>query len=78
MQYSMDDKTAQRKWKDAIIKDGLIWTEVSDLNGFESKVAKLYGVQPIPDNFLIGPDGKILARDLRGEALTKKLEEIFN
>jgi peroxiredoxin len=77
LQYSMDDKTAEEKWKAAIRKDQLTWTQVSDLNGFESKVSKLYGVQPIPDNFLIDPQGKIIGRRLEGKELENKLNEVI-
>jgi len=77
VQYSIDDKSAENKWKEAIDKDGLVWTQLSDLSGFDSKVTKLYGVQPIPDNFLIGPDGIIIARGLQGKALEDKLEQLL-
>jgi peroxiredoxin len=70
---SLDDKG--EKWKEAIQKDGLTWVHISDLSGMNNPVAKLYGVQPIPDNFLIDPSGTIIARGLRGEELEKKLKE---
>ena len=73
---SLDDNA--QKWKMAIVQDKLVWTHLSDLNAFNNKVAKLYGVQPIPDNFLISPDGKIIERGLRGEDLEKKLKQILN
>lgn len=78
LQFSMDDAAAATKWKEAIRKDGLLWTQLSDLSGFDSKVAKLYSVQPIPDNFLIDPSGKILARGILGEELEAKLKEVLN
>ncbi|HWJ25516.1 MAG TPA: hypothetical protein VNS32_03180, partial [Flavisolibacter sp.] len=66
-------------WLAAIRKDGLTaWTHVSDLKGFDSEVAKEYFVQSIPTNFLIGPDGKFLGRNLYGDALRKKLEEVIH
>lgn len=77
LQYSIDEKSAERKWKDAIIKDQLAWTHISDLTGFENKVTKLYGVQPIPDNFLIDPNGRIVGRRLEGKELESKLEELI-
>lgn len=77
LQYSLDDKNAAAQWKEAIRKDGLLWTQVSDLNGFDSRVAKRYGVQPIPDNFLIDPAGKILARGITGETLHSQLSDRF-
>jgi peroxiredoxin len=68
---SMDHIAA--KWQEAVIKDSLTWTHLSDLDAFNNKAAKLYGVQPIPDNFLIDPSGRIIARELRGEALQQTL-----
>lgn len=65
-------------WTKAIIKDKLIWTHVSDLQIFDNSVAKLYGIISIPQNILIGPDGKILAKNLRGSALEKKLNLLFD
>lgn len=65
------------KWQEAVQKDGLPWTHISDLKGWESVAARTYGVEAIPSNFLVGPDGKILARDLRDEELQQKLQEIL-
>jgi peroxiredoxin len=65
------------KWVDAIKKDGLVWTQVSDLKFWSSAAGKLYGVQSIPHNVLVGPNGKIVAEDLRGDALTSKLKELL-
>jgi peroxiredoxin len=64
-------------WVKAIKDDQLTWTHVSDLKFWDSAAAKLYGVRAIPANVLIDPDGKIIARNLRGVDLDKKLEEIF-
>jgi peroxiredoxin len=72
---SLDDK--KDKWVQAIKKDGLTWPHVSDLKGFKNEAAQLYGVQTIPQNFLVSPDGKILAVNLKGEELQEKLAEIF-
>lgn len=66
------------KWEDAIRKDQLSWTHVSDLSGWESAVANLYGVKAIPANYLLDKDGKIIAKNLRGEDLVKKLNEVLN
>jgi thiol-disulfide isomerase/thioredoxin len=63
------------KWKMAIESDGLIWPQVSELNGRENSAALTYSVDGIPDNILINPEGKIVARGLRGVALKKFLEE---
>lgn len=69
-----NDKSA---WTKAIIKDGLTWTNVSDLQGWKNEVAKKYIVSEVPTNYLLDPDGKIIAKDLRGEALLNNLTEIF-
>jgi len=70
--------TDRDKWIAAITKDNLTWTQVSDLIGWENAAAKQYGVMSIPANFLIDKEGKIIASNLRGEALTKKLEEVLS
>jgi peroxiredoxin len=63
-------------WKEAIAHDNLTWTHVSDLLFWDSAAAKLYGVRAIPANFLIDRDGIIVAKNLRGEALIQKLDEL--
>lgn len=65
-------------WLKAIEKDGLTWTHVSDLKGWSNEVAKAFGISSIPQNILIDKNGIIIAKNLRGEALEKKLSEIFN
>ena len=65
------------KWTEAIEKDNLTWSHASDLSGWESVAARTYGVEAIPTNFLIDPQGNIVARDLRGEALEAKLAEVL-
>lgn len=72
---SLDEE--KEAWLKAIEKDGLTWTHVSDLKGWGSSAAALYGVQSIPSNYLIDKEGKIIAKDLRGEALDAKLAELF-
>ncbi len=73
---SLDNRA--ENWKAAIAKDGLVWpNHVSDLKGWSSEAAKIYGVSSIPCTFLLDKDGKILARGLRGEALTQALKQIF-
>jgi len=66
------------KWLQAIQKDGLTWTHVSDLKGWQNEAAKKYSVTSIPFNVLIDKDGKVLAKGLRGPALEEKLAEIFD
>ncbi|XZF13623.1 redoxin domain-containing protein [Chitinophagaceae bacterium MMS25-I14] len=67
----------KNKWTKAIKDDGLSWTQVSDLQGWESVAARAYGVEAIPSNFLVDPAGKIIATNLRGEDLEEKLASIF-
>ncbi|GAB3809769.1 TlpA disulfide reductase family protein [Spirosoma humi] len=74
---SLDRPNAKEAWLRAIHKDGLDWTQVSDLKFWDNEVAKQYGIRSIPQNFLIGPDGKIVAKNVRGEELGKKLAEIL-
>lgn len=64
-------------WVKAIEDDKLTWTHVSDLKFWSNEVAQKYKVQSIPQNFLVGPDGKILAANLRGEQLTAMLEKLL-
>ena len=64
-------------WVKAIIKQNMPWVHLSDLKGRESLVTKVYKIDAIPDNLLIDPQGKIVARELYGEALHEKLKEIF-
>lgn len=72
---SLDQK--KEKWVEAIQADQLNWTQVSDLKFWESAVVPLYGIQAIPANFLIDPQGKVIASDLRGGALEAKLKEVL-
>ncbi len=75
-QVSLDRTRAN--WLQGIKDDHLgQWHHVSDLGYWQSSVVKLYHIQGIPTNFLLDRDGKIIARNLRGEALSQKLEEIF-
>ncbi|MCK5822654.1 MAG: AhpC/TSA family protein [Bacteroidales bacterium] len=69
--------TKKENWEKAIKDDGLTWTQVSDLKGWKCAAGKLYAVNSIPHSVLIDKQGIILANDLRGEDLTKKLIEIF-
>jgi peroxiredoxin len=64
-------------WLQAIRTDGLTWTHVSDLQYWNNAVARLYNIQGIPANMLIDPDGRIIARDLREEALEEALKKIL-
>ena len=73
---SLDRK--KEDWLKAIEKDGLSWTHVSDLQYFNSAAAQLYNIQAIPATYLLDKEGKIIAKNLRGIALRKKLEELFD
>lgn len=74
---SLDQPGKKQSWLDAIHKDGLWWNQVSDLQFWDNAVAKQYGIRAIPQNLLIDPSGKIIAKNIRGEELNKKLEEVF-
>lgn len=76
LNVSLDSKNAKAAWIKAIEEDKIgNWNHVSDLNGFNSEVAKLYGIQAIPQNFLLDKNGKIIAKNLRGEELLRILGE---
>jgi thiol-disulfide isomerase/thioredoxin len=64
-------------WRKAIAADGLPWHHISDLKGWQSSHAALYSVTSIPQTLLLDREGKIIARNLRGEQLGQKLREIF-
>jgi peroxiredoxin len=74
---SLDQPNAKDKWLKAISDDNLTWTQVSDLAFWDNAVAKQYAIRSIPQNFLIDPQGKIIAKNLRGEELNKKLSELI-
>ena len=64
-------------WKQAIVADGLKWNQVSDLKYWDAEPAKMYGVKSIPATVILDPEGKVVAKNLRGEELDKFLETIF-
>jgi len=68
----------KQNWLKAIEDDNLTWTHVSDLEGWDNRVSKKYGVMSIPQNYLLDEEGVIVAKNLRGEDLHNKLEEIFD
>ena len=70
------DRT-RSKWLQAIAQDGLRWLHVSDLKYWKSQAAVDYQINAIPATFLIDPNGKIIAKNLRGENMEAKLKEIF-
>ena len=68
---------SKEAWVKAIADDKLTWTHVSDLKRGDNAAAKLYSVNSIPSNFLLDETGKIIARNLRGEALYNKVSEVL-
>ena len=75
--YGVSLDRDREKWLEAIKKDGLAWTHVSDLQYWKSEGAKTYGISAIPATVLLDRDGKIIAKKLRGPSLDEKLKEIF-
>ena len=72
---SLDNK--KDAWVNAIKKQNMPWPHISDLKGWECAGAAAYNVKAIPANVLISQDGKIIAKDLREEALQEKLAELL-
>ena len=76
--YGVSLDRRKEDWTAAIVKDGLEWeSHVSDLKGWQSVPAAIYGVMHIPSNFLIDGDGIIVAKNLRGDFLDNKLKELL-
>ncbi|GAA4310316.1 TlpA disulfide reductase family protein [Compostibacter hankyongensis] len=75
--FSVSLDTKKSSWEKAIRDDGLQWTQVSDLKGWNSVPAATYGVQMLPANFLLDPTGKVIAKDLRGDSLTVVLKRVL-
>ena len=75
--YGVSLDRTKAEWQRAIRNDNLPWTHVSDLKFWQSTAAQQYGVQAIPQTFLLDKEGKIIAKNLRGDALEHKLEEIL-
>jgi peroxiredoxin len=72
---SLDNNRAP--WLKAIKADALAWTQVSDLKGWNNEAAAKYNIQSIPQNFLLDPSGKIIAKNLRGPELESRLCELL-
>lgn len=68
----------KKNWLDAIKMDGLTWTQLSDLKGWQNEVAAKFKITSIPQNILINPQGIIIAKNLRGEELMEKLAKFLN
>ncbi len=75
---SLDNPGDKDKWLEAIKKDKLTWLQLSDLKGWDCVVAKQYGIQAIPMNFLLDPEGRIVAKGLNGEKLSAKLASLLS
>ena len=75
--YGVSGDTDREHWIEAMKEDRLIWTNVFDEKGTDSKPFLIYGINGIPDNFLINSEGVIVARNLRGDELRKKLDELL-
>ncbi|MEM6846077.1 MAG: TlpA family protein disulfide reductase [Bacteroidota bacterium] len=76
--FAVSQDTKKESWLKAIEKDKLPWLQVSDLKGRDNSASLIYGINGIPDNFLIDPNGIIVGRNLRGERLNEKLNELLN
>lgn len=74
---SLDEERTRAKWVQAIADDQLPWPQVSDLRGCAGETTRHYGIQSIAQNFLLDPQGHIVARNLRGEELTARLAQLL-
>lgn len=74
---SLDRPGKKEDWLRAIKDDNLTWTHVSDLQFWSNAVAQQFQIQSIPQNFLVDPEGKLIAKNLRGAALERKLEMLL-
>ncbi|MDR0835405.1 MAG: AhpC/TSA family protein [Tannerella sp.] len=72
---SFDAEDGREKWLKAIEDDKLEWTQVTDLKYWKNEVGQLYAISSIPANFLLDKDGKIIEKNLRGDALSEALEK---
>ena len=76
--YAVSYDTKKEKWKKAIKDDSLTWYQVSDLQGWKNSTSDQYGIKAIPANFLLDKDGKIIAKNIFGDALKSKLNELMH
>ncbi|RYY63987.1 MAG: TlpA family protein disulfide reductase, partial [Chitinophagaceae bacterium] len=75
---SLDRPGKKENWLKAIHDDGLTWNHVSDLQWWDNAAAKQYGIQAIPANLLLDPEGRIIAKNLSGDELQSKLAEVLH
>ncbi len=76
--FGVSYDTKKTNWEKAIKDDGLVWYQVSDLQGWKNATSDLYGIKAIPTNFLLDKEGKIIAKNIFGKKLADKLSEILN
>lgn len=74
---SLDKAGQKNRWLKAIAQDKLTWKHLSNLKGWQEPIAQLYGVRSIPATYILDGDGKIIAKNLRGQALENKVAEIL-
>jgi peroxiredoxin len=74
---SYDSEKGKEKWKKAIVDDGLLWKQISDLKGWQNSTAEQYYIKAIPSNLLLDKYGRIIAKNLFGKKLQDKLAEII-
>ncbi|WP_208306420.1 TlpA disulfide reductase family protein [Hymenobacter defluvii] len=75
--YSVSLDQSRDKWVNAIAKDNLTWTHVSDLQYWQSAAAQTYKIEAIPQSYLLDPQGRIIGKNLRGPALEAKLAQVM-
>lgn len=75
---SLDYPGGQKVWEEAVKNDGMPWIHVSDLKGWKNEVALMYGINSVPQNVLVDPQGIIVAKNLRGENLLDQLKKFIN
>lgn len=74
---SLDNPNGKEKWIEAIKKDGLTWPQISNLKGWQDPIAEMYNIKSIPATLILDKEGKIVAKNLRGEALKAKVKELL-
>ena len=75
--FGVSYDTKKPNWEKAIKDDGLVWQQVSDLQGWKNATSDLYGIKAIPANLLLDKDGKIIAKNIFGKKLSNKLSEVI-
>ncbi len=75
---SYDNEKGKEKWKKAIVNDGLVWKQVSDLQGWKNATSDQFYIKAIPSNLLLNKEGRIIAKNLFGKKLVAKLAELMH